>query len=108
MIKRAFVRSLEIIGEAAKKLPAPIREAAPEIDWKAAAGMRDRLIHDYNHVDYALVWETVVNDVSLLHQQIAHLLQQEEQREQEKENARHRGANRQKSLVSVSQYRFTV
>lgn len=83
-IKRAFVRSLEIIGEAAKKLPAPIRESAPEINWKDAAGMRDRLIHGYNHVDYALVWETVVNDVPLLHQQIAHLLQQEEQREQNK------------------------
>ncbi len=46
-LKRACVRSLEIIGEAAKKLPAEFKQAHPEIEWRAIAGMRDRLIHAY-------------------------------------------------------------
>ena len=54
--KRAFVRSLEIIGEAAKRVPAAARADHPALEWKKMAGMRDRLIHDYGGVDYAIVW----------------------------------------------------
>lgn len=54
-LRRAFVRSLEIIGEAAKKLPLEAREEMPGINWRAVAGMRDRLIHGYFGVDYELV-----------------------------------------------------
>ncbi len=46
-IKRAFVRSIEIIGEASKKVTDEIKQKHPELDWRAIAGMRDRLIHDY-------------------------------------------------------------
>ena len=46
-LKRAFVRSLEIIGEAVKRIPDEIRNKYAEIEWKAIAGMRDKLIHDY-------------------------------------------------------------
>jgi uncharacterized protein with HEPN domain len=44
-LQRAFVRSLEIIGEAAKLVPADFRAAHPQVDWRGMAGMRDRLIH---------------------------------------------------------------
>ena len=60
-LKRAFVRSLEIIGEAVKKIPHEFRNMHPGIDWRRIAGMRDRLIHDYLGVDYAIVWDAVTN-----------------------------------------------
>jgi uncharacterized protein with HEPN domain len=54
-LKRAFVRSLEVIGEAAKNIPAEFRQKYDSVDWKAVAGMRDRLIHGYFGVDYDIV-----------------------------------------------------
>ena len=58
-VRRAFVRSLEIIGEAAKKVPEDFRTAHPTVEWRTMAGMRDRLIHDYFGVDFELVWDVV-------------------------------------------------
>lgn len=72
--RRAFVRSLEIVGEATKRLPPEVRAEATEIDWRAMAGMRDRLIHGYFAVDYELVWDVVVSEVPSLRSQVRSLL----------------------------------
>ena len=56
-LKRAFARSIEVIGEATKNLSTDMRERYPEMEWRAMAGMRDRLIHGYFGVDYEMVWE---------------------------------------------------
>ena len=74
-LRRTFVRSLEIIGEAAKKVPLELAEQLRDIDWRAMAGMRDRLIHGYFGVDYDLVWDVVVNKVPLLGARIRELLE---------------------------------
>lgn len=63
---RAFVRSLEIIGEATKNLSPDLKAQHREIEWKKMAGMRDRLIHGYFEVDYELVWEIVIDKIPKL------------------------------------------
>jgi len=73
-LRRAFVRSLEIIGEATKQLPDTFRAAHPEVDWRPMAGMRDRLIHAYFGVDYELVWEVVQVQVPQLRQALEAIL----------------------------------
>ncbi len=55
-LQRAFVRSLEVIGEASKKLLQHIRSLQSDVEWRKMTGMRDRLIHDYFGVDYVIVW----------------------------------------------------
>jgi len=62
-LKRAFARSLEIIGEAVKSLPSSVTEAQPEVDWRSIARLRDRLIHHYFGIDYEMVWGVVTTKV---------------------------------------------
>jgi uncharacterized protein with HEPN domain len=73
-LKRAVVRSLEIIGEATKKIPADFKVKWSSIQWKNMAGMRDRLIHDYMGVNYSIVWDVFKNKIPELHQQITQVL----------------------------------
>lgn len=73
-LRRAFVRSLEVIGEAVKQLPAEFRARHPEVEWRAMARMRDRLIHGYFGVDYALVWDVVRTKIPALRQSIGRIL----------------------------------
>lgn len=70
ILKRAIVRSLEIIGEATKKIPADVKVKWNTVQWKNIAGMRDKLIHDYVGVDYTIVWDVVKNRIPILQTQI--------------------------------------
>lgn len=76
-LKRAFVRSLEIIGEAAKQVPETLRQSHPQIEWRSIAGMRDRLIHAYFGVDYEIVWDVVVNKSPGLATEIEQIVERE-------------------------------
>jgi uncharacterized protein with HEPN domain len=74
-LRRAFVRSLEIIGEAAKHVSENFRTQHPTVEWRAMAGMRDRLVHDYFGVDFELVWDVVDRRIPELRTQIATILE---------------------------------
>jgi uncharacterized protein with HEPN domain len=73
-LKRAFVRSIEVIGEAAKKVPAEITQCYPDVEWRAIAGIRDKLIHDYFGVDYDIVWDVVINKIPAMRLQVEKIL----------------------------------
>lgn len=74
-LKRAVVRSLGIIGEATKKIPADFKVKWKTVRWKDMSGMRDRLIHDYMGVNYSIVWDVLKNKIPELHKQILEVLE---------------------------------
>jgi uncharacterized protein with HEPN domain len=76
-LRRAFVRSVEVIGEAAKQMPDDFKQQYPQVEWRAMAGMRDRLIHGYFGVDYEIVWDVVTNKVPALRSKVEQILRQE-------------------------------
>ncbi len=73
-INFAVVRALEIVGEAAKRLPPDLRQQYPGIPWKVMAGMRDRIVHGYDVVDLQIVWDVVKRDIPQVKPQIQKIL----------------------------------
>jgi uncharacterized protein with HEPN domain len=61
--QRAIVRSIEVIGEAARRISTEFQEQHPEVPWHAMIGMRNRLIHEYDTVDLEIVWEVAQGDI---------------------------------------------
>jgi len=76
-LKRAFVRSIEVIGEATKNLSTELRERHPDIQWRAMAGMRDQLIHGYFGVDYEIVWEVATEKAPELREAVNAILEED-------------------------------
>lgn len=70
----AVVRAWEIVGEAAKRIPKKVRDANPDVPWRAMAGIRDKLIHDYTSVNLEIVWKTVEEDLPGLISQIERII----------------------------------
>lgn len=78
VLMRAFVRSLEIIGEAVKHLPKEFCEKHPEIPWRDIARMRNKLIHEYFGVNYRIVWKTVKERIPELRMSVEKILKEME------------------------------
>jgi uncharacterized protein with HEPN domain len=74
----AITHALEIVGEAAKRIPDPVRVRYPAVPWRLMAGMRDRLIHGYDTVDLDVLWKTVTEDLPTTRPLIAEVIRQEQ------------------------------
>ena len=70
----ALTHLVEIIGEAANRVPEEFQESHPEIPWAQIIGMRNRLIHGYDEVDLNFLWSVVENDLPGLIAQLENLL----------------------------------
>jgi uncharacterized protein with HEPN domain len=65
-----------VIGEAVKNIPDDVKIKHPHVEWKSAARMRDRLIHEYFGVSFPIVWETVKHDLPSLKRTVATILKE--------------------------------
>lgn len=63
---KALCKSIEIIGEASKQIPASLKSKYPEVEWRRIAGTRDKLVHDYFDIDYELLWNIIQNKLPKL------------------------------------------
>jgi uncharacterized protein with HEPN domain len=75
MFARAVVQDLEIIGEAANKISSSVQAQYPDVPWPAIVSMRNRLIHAYFDIDLDRVWDTIVDDLPVLVQELKRILQ---------------------------------
>jgi uncharacterized protein with HEPN domain len=67
----AVVHNLLVIGEAARCLPASIKENHPDIDWIAINGLRNRIAHEYFGLSLSVIWEIVQTDLPRVQQQLS-------------------------------------
>lgn len=74
MLNLSLVRLLEIVGEAANRVPQSEQKLHPEIPWPAIISLRNRLIHGYDDVDLDIVWEIVTDSLPPLVEQLTKIL----------------------------------
>jgi uncharacterized protein with HEPN domain len=74
LVQDAAVRNLQILAESTKRLSRTVREAHPEVDWRAIDGLRNVLVHDYLGVDVERVWQIVERDLPALKQKVTVIL----------------------------------
>jgi uncharacterized protein with HEPN domain len=72
--RRAVERLVEVLGEAACRLPEDLRTSHPEVPWRQIIGTRNYLAHGYDSVDYQVVWDAVQHEIAPLRTQIQRLL----------------------------------
>ena len=82
--QRAIEKCLGNMGEASKKIPDSIRKKYPEIPFKQMSQMREIVVHDYDGINYMIIWDTVTRELPPLEERIESLLQALEFEERDK------------------------
>ena len=75
VLNLALTRLLEVLGEAATRVPEEFRKKYPELPWQQIIGLRNRLIHAYDQVDLEIPWEIVSEDLPRLSKQLDQIIQ---------------------------------
>jgi uncharacterized protein with HEPN domain len=71
----SVVRNLEIIGEAANRLPKDFKAQHSEVEWPKIVGLRHRIVHDYFNIDVEIVWEIIQKDLPLFKSKLSRIRQ---------------------------------
>ena len=66
LLQDAVLRRLAVIGEAARRTSAATQARLPDLPWKQMIGMRNIVIHQYESVDWGIVWDTLQTDLPIL------------------------------------------
>jgi len=77
LLNLALTRLLEIVGEAAGRVPEDVRVRHPEIPWPQIVGLRNRLVHGYDSVDLDILWQIVTSDLPPLIASIESIIAEE-------------------------------
>lgn len=77
ILNLALVRLVEVIGEAAFSLPDELRTRYPDVPWRQIAGIRHRLIHGYDSVDFDILWRIITDDLGPLIVQLEEIIRHE-------------------------------
>ena len=80
LVVDGVVRNLEIIGEAAKKVPVSVQQAHPKLPWSQMYRMRNRISHEYFGLDYATIWRVVTQHLPLNYPELLLVLETERKR----------------------------
>jgi len=75
VLELALIRLIEIVGEAANRLPIEDQSRYPSIPWKEIVGMRNRLVHGYDAIDLDVLWDTVWIDLPQLIEELEKILE---------------------------------
>lgn len=78
LLALALVRLLEIIGEAAGRVPSDEQARRPGVPWPSIVGLRNRLIHGHDDIDHDIVWQIVTTDLPLLASELSRSLPDQE------------------------------
>lgn len=73
-LRLALAHLIQTIGEAARRVSTDYQAAHPEIPWTQIIGIRHKIVHDYLHVDYDIVWAVCTQDLPPLVRQLRQLV----------------------------------
>ncbi len=72
---RAVLRDMQVLGEAAYHMPVEVQKANPAIAWNKIIGLRHRLVHDYDGIDFKIIYETTLSSLPALAAELEAMLE---------------------------------
>lgn len=77
----ALIKLLEIVGEAAAQISGETKTRYPQIPWRKISGMRNQLIHGYSILNLDILWQTIIDDLPPLVEQLQKIIDDAEEQQ---------------------------